>query len=218
MPPAPGRMARRVSGRATREEVVKRRREVVRASSRPPPRAREERAERVGMGRVVIWVKVARRVWRKWAVLFRGGRVRLDWGTCCAGWEIYSSCVIFSRSLRSAPAQKAVSISLAMIKARVGPASPSAWRDFIWWDSSVRSWTEMALRAEGRLRERMRMLPECGAGIVRMLMVGAGEDEVIRVRWCGWEVERRPGEEKDRRRRTGQCRMGAGGRRITGRT
>ena len=70
MAPAPGMMARRVSGRATAAEEAKTRREVVRASSRPPPRAREERAVRVGRGRVVMRWKVWRREVRKWAVLF----------------------------------------------------------------------------------------------------------------------------------------------------
>lgn len=41
------------------------RNEVVRASSRPPPNAVEEMALMVGMGRVEIAVKVARRVVRK---------------------------------------------------------------------------------------------------------------------------------------------------------
>jgi len=69
VPPAPGIIARRVSGRATRAVEAKMRRLVVRASSRPPPRAREERAVRVGMGRVEMEVKVARRAVRKAVVL-----------------------------------------------------------------------------------------------------------------------------------------------------
>lgn len=70
MPPAPGMMPRRVSGRATRALDVKMRREVARASSRPPPRARDAMAEMVGMGRVERAVRVARRWVRNAAVLF----------------------------------------------------------------------------------------------------------------------------------------------------
>lgn len=65
MPPAPGTIARRVSGKPTVAEEEKTRKEVVRASSRPPPNAVLEMAEMVGMGRVEIAVKVARRVVRK---------------------------------------------------------------------------------------------------------------------------------------------------------
>jgi hypothetical protein len=42
---------------------------VERASSRPPPRAREEIAEIVGIWRLERLVKVLRRVERNWAVL-----------------------------------------------------------------------------------------------------------------------------------------------------
>lgn len=65
VPPAPGTIARRVSGRPTVADEEKIRNEVVRASSRPPPNAVEEMALMVGMGRVEIAVKVARRVVRK---------------------------------------------------------------------------------------------------------------------------------------------------------
>ena len=47
------------------------RRVVARASSRPPPRAREEIAEMVGMGRVEMEVRVERRWVRKAVVLER---------------------------------------------------------------------------------------------------------------------------------------------------
>lgn len=50
---------------------AKTRKVVARASSRPPPRATEETALMVGMGRAESWVRVARRVWRKWVVLGR---------------------------------------------------------------------------------------------------------------------------------------------------
>lgn len=70
MPPAPGMMASRVSGRPTTAELPKTRRCVLRASSRPPPRASEASAVRVGMGSVARRVRVWRRVVRKLAVLF----------------------------------------------------------------------------------------------------------------------------------------------------
>lgn len=60
VPPAPGRMARRVSGSATLTLLVKRRSVVVRASSSPPPKAGAWTAERVGIGRCWICVNVRR--------------------------------------------------------------------------------------------------------------------------------------------------------------
>ena len=48
---------------------VRTRRWVVRASSRPPPRAREEMAEMDGIGRAERDVNVSRRLARKSAVL-----------------------------------------------------------------------------------------------------------------------------------------------------
>lgn len=62
-------MARRVSGRATVVVDAKTRMCVVRASSRPPPKAGAARAEMVGMGRFWIDVRVPRREVRKFAVL-----------------------------------------------------------------------------------------------------------------------------------------------------
>jgi hypothetical protein len=75
-----------------------------------------------------------------------------------------------ARSFRSAPAQKLVSMSLAMINALVDPVSPSLCMLVIWWFSSASNCFEMALRAAGRLRERIRMLPQCGAGTLVTLM------------------------------------------------
>lgn len=69
MPPAPGMMARRDSGRATVAFEERTRKWVERASSRPPPRAREEIAEIVGTGRWAREVNVARRLERNSAVL-----------------------------------------------------------------------------------------------------------------------------------------------------
>ncbi len=64
-------MARRVSGSASAAVDAKTRKVVARASSRPPPRAREETALMVGMGRAESCVRVVRRVCRKWLVLER---------------------------------------------------------------------------------------------------------------------------------------------------
>lgn len=69
VPPAPGMMARRVSGSATVVLEPKTRRWVVSASSRPPPNAGAASAEMVGMGRCEMDVKVLRRVVRKEDVL-----------------------------------------------------------------------------------------------------------------------------------------------------
>ena len=54
------------------EVAAQMRRWVERASSRPPPRAREFMAVRVGMGREARAVRVLRRVWRKVLVLDLG--------------------------------------------------------------------------------------------------------------------------------------------------
>jgi hypothetical protein len=71
VPPPPGMMASRVSGRPSLAVEAATRKVVVRASSRPPPRAEPLMAEMVGMGRVDSWVKVARRVERNSRVLLR---------------------------------------------------------------------------------------------------------------------------------------------------
>ena len=60
---------RRVSGKPTTAREAKTRRVVARASSRPPPRAREEMAEMVGMGREERVRRVVRREVRKVFVL-----------------------------------------------------------------------------------------------------------------------------------------------------
>ena len=57
-------MASRVSGRPTVAVEVKMRMSVARASSRPPPRAREETADIVGTGRIERVFNVERRVLR----------------------------------------------------------------------------------------------------------------------------------------------------------
>lgn len=62
-------IASRVSGRATSAEDAKIRRCVVRASSSPPPSARDDKAVMVGIGRAAIVEKVERRVFRNCSVL-----------------------------------------------------------------------------------------------------------------------------------------------------
>lgn len=155
-------MAKRVSGSATVVVVPKTRMCVVRASSRPPPNAGAARAEMVGMGRFWIEVRVPRREVRKLVVLW--WRSVLE-RRCRNGHYIaYSSCVNVALSFKSAPAQKLVSTSLARIRALVGPVCPSLCMLVICWLSSESSCLEIALRAAGRFKERIRILPECGAG------------------------------------------------------
>lgn len=67
-------MARRVSGSPIWALAAMTRKVVLRASSRPPPRAREEMAVMLGMGRAERAVRVARRVVRKVRVLEVRGR------------------------------------------------------------------------------------------------------------------------------------------------
>lgn len=88
-----------------------------------------------------------------------------------------SSCVKPSRSFRSAPAQKQASLSLARITARVGPPmGGSECRVSISCRRSERSCLLIALRALGRLRDRILMLPLCGAGTEVIFRVeGEGE-------------------------------------------
>ena len=69
MPPAPGMIASRVSGRPTSALALKTRNVVERASSRPPPRATEETDVSVGIGRAEMRFSVERREVRNWFVL-----------------------------------------------------------------------------------------------------------------------------------------------------
>jgi len=73
VPPAPGIIPSRVSGSPTTALELRTRKWVERASSRPPPRAMEEIAEIVGIGRAESEVRVVRRLRRKAAVLCCGG-------------------------------------------------------------------------------------------------------------------------------------------------
>lgn len=186
------------------------RRWVVRASSRPPPRAREERAERVGMGRWEMDVKVVRREVRKAVVLSRNNQVS-SWFRKLPvrgigakeimvvgkdGRATHSSLLNPRLSFRSAPAQKASSTSLATMRALVGPWGPSLWMSLMCRERSASRAREMALRFLGLLRERMRMEPLWGAGMFRMLIKG-GEVLLRRI----WRLERRrggPGRERGR--------------------
>lgn len=77
VPPAPGMMPRRVSGSPTAALEVRTRRWVERASSRPPPRAREEMAEMVGTGRLERAERVPRRLERNSSVLGRHVSIHL---------------------------------------------------------------------------------------------------------------------------------------------
>lgn len=43
----------------------------------------------------------------------------------------------------------------------------------IWWFNSASNCREMALRVVGRFSERIRMLPQCGAGTVVTVTAGA---------------------------------------------
>jgi hypothetical protein len=118
-------MARRVSGRATVAVEANTRKLVQRLSSRPPPKAVLPMAEMVGIGRVDRRVKVLLSLVKNLATLFvlyqHTGRM------CTIESAIsYSSGDMPKRSFKSAPAQKALSDSLARIKARVLPLPPSS--------------------------------------------------------------------------------------------
>lgn len=77
-----------------------------------------------------------------------------------------------ARSFKSAPAQKLVSTSDANINALVAPVSPSWCMLSTWWFSSESNWRDIAFRAVGRLSERMRIFPQCGAGILVTFITG----------------------------------------------
>ena len=175
---------------------VRTRKCVERASSRPPPRAREEMAEMVGMGRSASEVKVALRLVRNSAVLREQLYQHAHILRKANGFEnssTYSCGVKPRRSLRSAPAQKQVSTALARTMARVGPSCapalclptssfPEAASYWAWTSSTsarreASRALEMALRAEGRLSSRTRMWPEPAAGRLVTRMSGSVEEE-----------------------------------------
>jgi hypothetical protein len=68
-------------------------------------------------------------------------------------------------SFKSAPAQYAVSTALAIMSARTDPSDGCAWISSIWRLREVRSPRDIALRAAGRLRDIILILPQFGAGI-----------------------------------------------------
>jgi len=116
------------------------------------------------------------------------------------GKETYSTSLIPLLSFKSAPAQKAPSTSLARINALVTPPLPTSFPsesyssriDSTWERNSESNWVEMAFRAEGRDRERMRMSPLLGAGRVVSLMHGGEEvvvEYVLRRRCWRWGVK-----------------------------
>lgn len=78
-------------------------------------------------------------------------------------------------SLRSAPAQKAASLSLASTNALVLPFPPSEWTLSTMLLSSSSNCLERALRALARFKDSTVMLPECGAGTELILIVEESE-------------------------------------------
>ena len=100
----------------------------------------------------------------------------------------YSSGDMPKRSFKSAPAQKALSHSLAKIKARVLPLPPSACKPSTTPFSSLNSFVEMALRALGRSSDRTVMVPECGAGMLEILRADLNADAYERCCCCCWQT------------------------------
>ena len=93
----------------------------------------------------------------------------------------YSSGVKVNLSFRSAPAQKASSLSEARINALVLPFPPSACRPSITPLSSDNSCLDKALRALGLFNDSTAMLPVCGAGTLLILIV---DDKLVACRTC----------------------------------
>lgn len=112
-------MASLVSGRPTVVVSAKTRICAHKASSRPPPNATEETLAIHGIGKFSIWVNVDRRSFKKVATLQSGYQLGDRIG--CSTADTYSSADILCLSLRSAPAQKTLSTSLAKMSALVRP-------------------------------------------------------------------------------------------------
>jgi hypothetical protein len=162
-------MARRVSGRATVAVEANTRKFVQRPSSRPPPNAVLPMAEMVGIGSVDRRVKVLLSFVKNWATLFISYQ-HTDTSYPIKPMTIsYSSGDMPSLSFKSAPAQKALSDSLAKIKALVLPLPPSSCKPSTTPLSSLSSCVEMALRALGRSSDRTVIVPACGAGMLEIL-------------------------------------------------
>ena len=98
----------------------------------------------------------------------------------------YSSGDMANRSFKSAPAQKALSDSLAKIKARVLPLPPSSCKPSTTPLSSLNSWVEIAFRALGRSSDRTVMVPACGAGMLEILRADLSPDAYDRCCCCWW--------------------------------
>jgi hypothetical protein len=121
-----------------------------------------------GIGSAAIEEKVLRRLERKLAVLTKVNVLGQRVVTVCS----YCSGENVARSFKSAPAQKLVSTSLAIINARVAPDSPSSWIESTSRRSSESNWVEIAFRALGRLSDTMRILPLWGAGTLVTFRTG----------------------------------------------
>jgi len=101
-----------------------------------------------------------------------------------AGRKLYSCLLNPARSLRSAPAQKAESTSLARIRTLVAPFPPSFAISLTCRVKSDSSCREIAFRACGRLSERILIDPECGAGTVLTLITEFAAVDVALRRIC----------------------------------
>lgn len=98
--------------------------------------------------------------------------------------ESYSCLLNPARSLRSAPAQKDESTSLARIRTLVDPLSLSLSIALTCWVNSASSCREIAFRACGRLSDKTLMDPECGAGTFLTLITEAVAVDVALRRIC----------------------------------
>ena len=183
--PAPGMMARRVSGRATVAVEANTRKLVQRPSSRPPPKAVLPMAEMVGIGRVDRRVKVLLSLVKNWATLLMSYQ-HTDTRCTIKSTISYSSGDMPNRSFKSAPAQKALSDSLARIKALVLPLPPSSCKPSTTPLNSLSSCCEIAFRALGRSSDRTVMVPACGAGMLEILRADLNADAYERCCCCCW--------------------------------
>jgi len=179
-------MARRVSGRATVAVEANTRKFVQRPNSRPPPNAVLPMAEMVGIGSVDRRVKVLLNLVKNWATLSMLYQHADTMYTIKTYNVSYSSGDMPNRSFKSAPAQKALSDSLARIKALVLPLPPSSCKPSTTPLNSLSSCCEIALRALGRSSDRTVMVPACGAGMLEILRADLNADAYERCCWCCW--------------------------------
>lgn len=96
----------------------------------------------------------------------------------------YSCLLNPARSLRSAPAQKAESTSLARMRTLVDPFPPSFEITLTCRVKSDSSCREIAFRDCGRLSDRILIDPECGAGTALILITGFTVDVALRRICC----------------------------------